>query len=229
MKAKSTLLLISLLLPFSSTMAGDLWMQWTSDYLFNGVSQRDHRAALQWSYWQPMANDTAITLFNSSVDFGDGTEQEVDLVLSWYSDHPIWHEFKLVESGAARYQYFGAPDSSALSFTEWYQKFKWQDWEFNYWFAPDYFGFGGGHLIGQVATSFTLTEHSRLRAGVTYSHSFAPSKWNWEGKHGFHQWLIDYQWQTEALQFNTGYSVTSLDEPWGENTLYLNVSHTWSF
>lgn len=85
-----------------------------SDYVFRGISQTNEGGALQGGVEMGLPAAGYFGVWGSTVDFGDGTDTEVDVYGGW---RPEWMGLTL-DIGAIAYRYIGAPDTANWSFYE---------------------------------------------------------------------------------------------------------------
>lgn len=85
-----------------------------SDYVFRGISQTNEGGALQGGVEMGLPANGYFGVWGSTVDFGDGTDTEVDVYGGW---RPEWMGLTL-DIGAIAYRYIGAPDTANWSFYE---------------------------------------------------------------------------------------------------------------
>ncbi len=85
-----------------------------SDYVSRGISQTNEGGALQGGVELGLPAGAYFGVWASTVDFGDGTDTEVDLSAGW---RPEWMGLTL-DLGAIAYRYMGAPDTANLSYYE---------------------------------------------------------------------------------------------------------------
>ena len=77
--------------------------------------------------------------------------------------------------------------------------------EFNGWYSWNYFGYGGSHVIGMLAHTFTLAENHAIRINVDTSNSLDGDRWLWNGNEkSFVHYRIAYQDKLERISVRTG-------------------------
>jgi len=87
----------------------------TSEYMFRGLSQTDDQPALQAGAGYSWGNGLYIGAWASNVDFGNGTDAEVDTFIGWNGDlsDSVNLDVQLV-----RYNYLGEPDGTDQAYNE---------------------------------------------------------------------------------------------------------------
>lgn len=148
-----------------------------SDYLFNGVSQTDEKPAIQGSIDWAGENGAYIGSWASNVDFGDGTDAEVDYYAGFSQsiDDNLWYD-----TGLAYYSYIGGDDSSEINYAEVYLTLGYQSTQITAWYSNDYAGTDAGHYIIALAHSVPLSETLSLNFQVDRSTSLDEDKFSWD-------------------------------------------------
>ena len=85
-----------------------------SDYVSRGVSQTNEDGALQGGVELGLGRGVYFNVWGSTVDFGNGTDTEVDVGAGW---RPEWMGLTF-DIGAIAYRYFGQPDDANLGYYE---------------------------------------------------------------------------------------------------------------
>ncbi|CCQ12546.1 FIG023769: Choline transport related protein [Pseudoalteromonas luteoviolacea B = ATCC 29581] len=212
----------------NSQAAITLDLKLVSNYLFNGVSQTDKNPALQPNLNYDVGNGFYMGLWSSNVDYGENIWLEFDGYLGYY------HTFDTgitLDTALNQYTYHGSSAASELNFQEVYVKFSYEQSQLNFWYAWDYFGFGGGHYIVQIAQEIQLAKQTRLFIAIDHSMTANRDAWNWEGKTGFSHGQLMLYHQLSEFEIGLGVHATTLKERWGDTTLLLSLSKalTWSY
>lgn len=202
-----------------------------SDYMFNGVSQTRNDPALQASLDYAANQGIYLGAWTSNVDFGGETEQELDFYAGQFRQ---LSEAWTLDYGIAYYTYLGDSSSSDFNYPEVWAKFGYTwDWgvtEFNGWYSWDYFGYGGSHVIGMFAHTFTLAENHAIRINVDTSNSLDGDRWLWNGNEkSYVHYRIAYQTSWKGFQFELAAEDTTLDRNTADERIVASVSRTFSF
>lgn len=221
-------------LSYASLLLGSYQAQadWTftasvvSNYLFNGVSQTDKNPAFQPSLNYDFGNGFYAGMWSSNVDYGSGIRLELDGYVGYYTE---FSNGVSVDTALNQYTYHGSHEASALNFKEVYAKFNYQGIGLNFWYAWDYFGFGGDHYIVQLNHTFTLNDTWSMYAAVDTSITGDKSAWNWEGKSNFTHAQLMFNTQWQGIDVGIGLHTTTLKERWGDTTVLLTAAKSFSF
>lgn len=196
-----------------------------NNYLFNGVSQTDKNPALQPNLNYDFGNGFYAGLWSSNVDYGNGIWLEFDGYLGYYTE---LGNGITVDTAINQYTYHGDSTASDLNFKEVYVKFSKNQTQLNFWYAWDYFGFGGGHYIVQVAHTFNLNNDWSLFSAIDHSTSTDLAAWSWEGKRSFTHGQIMFQRQYNGFDVGFGVHATTLKERWGDTAVLLSIGKSFS-
>ncbi len=210
---------------WSTTITG------ASDYTFNGVSQTLNDPALQGSIDYAHDRGWYVGTWASNVDFGDGTDLEVDVYLGNYRE---LNDALSVDYGIAYYTYHGASYSSDTDYPEAYTKFAYQSSlgvsEANIWYSWDYAGTDAGHIITMLAHSFDIAEGHTIRASIDSSNSLDGNKFMWQDNHkSYYHYRLAYQTSIAGFDFELAAEDTDIDSQYADERLVLLVSRTFSF
>ncbi|MFC3092753.1 hypothetical protein DRW07_00870 [Alteromonas sediminis] len=197
-----------------------------SDYLFNGVSQTDEKPALQFSLDYADESGWYVGTWSSNVDFGDGTDYEVDVYAGYGGEFEsgITYDVSLLY-----YAYFGGSTSSEGSYPELVVSFGLGDTTLSASYSWDYFGTEADHVILALDKSMPVSESWTLNMGINMSTSLDDDLYTWDGNDEayIHFYLsADTQWR--GLDFSIGVHSTDLDT-YGETRLLGTVSRSFSF
>lgn len=195
----------------------------TSNYLFNGVSQTDKKAAVQPGLLWEAGNGFYAGVWGSNVDFGEGTKVEFDGYIGYY------HQFNHfgMDIGFSQYTYHGKSYSSDLNFRELYLILNRNPYELSFWYSDDYFGFGGGHYVIKLARSFQVSPGWTLQLGIDRSHSTDKNSYDWEGKSGYYHAEAILSTDLAGFAIAVGLHTTTLKERWGDDALVLSVGRSF--
>lgn len=197
-----------------------------SDYLFNGVSQTDEKPALQASFDWAGESGVYSGVWASNVDFGEGTEVELDGYLGYSS---AVTESVNIDVGVAQYTYHGESFSSDYNYPEVWIKFNRGNANLNYWYSWDYFGTGAGHSIIMLSHHFPVNDKWFVEVGVDRSFSHDKEKWRWEeGDSHYTHAKVSGTYSLKHWLITLGYEWTDL-ERYGDSTLVFSVQRTFNF
>lgn len=87
----------------------------TSEYMFRGISQTDDHPAIQAGAGYSWSNGLYVGAWASNVDFGDGTDAEVDAFIGWNGD---LSDNVNLDVQLNRYNYVGEPDGVDYAYNE---------------------------------------------------------------------------------------------------------------
>lgn len=87
----------------------------TSEYMFRGISQTDDHPALQLGADYAFGNGFYAGVWGSSVDFGEGTDAEIDTFVGWGTD---LSDSTALDVMLTRYNYVGEPSSVDYAYNE---------------------------------------------------------------------------------------------------------------
>ena len=225
MKNNSVILVTCLLV--SPAVSADWSATFTlaSDYLFNGVSQTDEDPALQGSIdWAGDEGWYAGT-WASNVDFGDGTDIELDFYAGYFQD--LGNGLSL-DLGIAQYTYHGTGASSDGNYAEAYAALGVNSTEFKAWYAWDYFGTDAGHYILMVNHTFTINDELSVLVGVDRSASLDEEKFVWEDNDkDYIHWQVTAQYAWSGFDLSIGVQGTDLDT-YGDTVVLATIGRTFS-
>lgn len=203
-----------------------------SDYVFNGVSQTQNDPALQASLDYVASQGWYAGAWTSNVDYGETAEQELDFYAGhWLQLDDNWS----MDYGIAYYTYIGSSEASELNYPEVWTKLAYSSnygtTEFNGWYSWDYFGLGGGHVIGMIAHTFPITENHGIRVSVDTSNSLDDDSWVWDGDNGtsFVHYRVAYQTSWNKFNLEVAAEDTTLDIDTADKRIVASVSRTFSF
>jgi len=135
---KTTLVLVLLALGAAATNARaevSSTITLASDYDFRGISQTARDPALQASLDWSTESGFYLGAWASNVDYGDGTESELELDLLGGLSGNFTDDFGY-DIGLARYNYFD--DGDDIDFTEYYVGLSFKAASMKYWYASDF-------------------------------------------------------------------------------------------
>ncbi len=209
-------------------IASSSYAQWSgditlaSDYLFNGVSQTQEKAALQAGVTWSAESGFYAGGWASNVDYDDLASFEFDAYLGYGL---VIDEGNSLDFGISQYSYFGSSNSSTANYAEAYLKYHLLQSSFSFWYAWDYFGTGASHYIIMASHNFILTDRLSLLVSVDKSTSLDSNKWQWQANdddyiHG----QITASYSYKKLSFSLGLHSTDLDN-YGDTKLLLSISH----
>ncbi|WP_462164212.1 TorF family putative porin [Pseudoalteromonas xiamenensis] len=223
---KSAIAFAFVLAPLSAQANLSATVTLVNNYLFNGVSQTDKNPALQPNLNYDFGNGVYAGLWSSNVDYGSGIWLEFDGYVGYYTelDNGI-----TVDTAINQYTYHGDDTASDLNFQEVYAKFSYQNSQLNFWYAWDYFGFGGGHYIIQAAHTFPINDQWNVFAAVDRSTSTNLDAWNWEGKRAFTHGQVMARTSFNGFDIGLGVHTTTLKERWGDTAILLFISKAFTF
>ena len=206
---------------WSATVTG------TSDYLFNGVTQTDHRPAAQASLDWSGTSGIYAGAWASNVDFGDDTTAEVDGYLGYRFEFRPGYT---LDSGLAYYTYHGGSDSSDSNYPEVYLKLGIAGFNLNAWYSHDYSGLDVGHFIVMLKKDFKMNDRWTLATQLDRSTSLDTDRFAWDGDrdHYLH-WQVMNQTSYAGFDFALGVSGTTLSDAAGDTALLFTVSRTFLF
>ena len=221
----ATLVSTASLADWSATVTG------ASDYMFNGVSQTNNDPALQGSIDYAADSGWYAGSWSSNVDYGDSADVELDFYSGYYTSltDSVDGDF-----GIAYYSYHGGDDSSALNYPEVYAKLFYTNSlgvsETSFWYSWDYFGTGAGHVIGQVAHTYSLAENHAIRASIDVSHSLDKEKYEWDTDDATYvHYRLAYQTSFSGFDFELAAEDTTLSYDTADARLFASISRTFQF
>jgi len=141
-----------------------------NDYLFKGQSLTNEKPAISASVDYNHDSGWYVGSWLSNVDFLDA-DAELDLYTGygWQVNDQL-----NLNVGVVSYSYFGdIKPSHKLNYGEVYLQATVADnWQFGYWFAPDYIGSGEKHSIILLAYSYEFYDNTELVAttNLLYNH-----------------------------------------------------------
>lgn len=197
-----------------------------NNYLFNGVSQTDKNPALQPNLNYDFGNGFYAGVWSSNVDYGDGIWLEFDGYLGYYTE---LSNGVTIDTAINQYTYHGNGSASDLNFKEVYVKLSKNQSQLNFWYAWDYFGFGGGHYIIQAAHTFNLNDDWTVFTALDHSTSTDLNAWSWEGKRSFTHGQVMFKRSYNSIDIGLGVHATTLKERWGDTAVLLSVAKSFSF
>lgn len=198
----------------------------TSDYLFNGVSQTQEDPALQAGLDWSSGTGFYVGAWGSNVDFGDGTDIELDGYLGYAFD---LNDSISVDLGMAMYTYHGADDSSDINYPETYAKVSFGNTRFSYWYSWDYAGTDAGHSIIMLSHTIPVNDVLSVDLGFDHSSSHARYKFSWEeNDKSYVHWKVAVNYNMNDWLFTLGYEGTDL-KTYGDDTFVLSVSRGFEF
>lgn len=206
---------------WSATVTG------ASDYLFNGVTQTDHRPAAQASLDWSGTSGIYAGAWASNVDFGDDTTAEVDGYLGYTVEYRPGYS---IDAGLALYTYHGGSDSSDSNYPEAYLKLGIAGFNLNAWYSHDYSGLEVGHVVVMLQKDFKINDRWTIATQFDRSTSLDANRFAWDGDrdHYLH-WQVMNQTSYAGFDFALGVSGTTLSDAAGETTLLFTIGRTFLF
>lgn len=195
-----------------------------NNYLFNGISQTDDKAALQAEATWSAANGLYVGSWLSNVDYSEQANLEVDL---YFGYSHAFNQQHTVDTGMSLYTYHGSSYSDDINFYEFYVTYNIINTSFSFWFTPDYFGSSASHYIVKASHTFILTEYFSLLLSLDKSTSLDSDKWQWQTNdnnyiHGQITALTSYQ----HFDLSFGLHGTDLDN---ENDIKFLFTLSYNF
>lgn len=198
----------------------------TSDYLFNGVSQTQEDPALQAGLDWSAESGFYVGMWGSNVDFGDGTDIELDAYLGYAFDV---NDNISLDVGMAMYTYHGGDDSSDINYPEGYVKVSFGNTSFNYWYSWDYAGTDAAHSIIMITHTIPVNEQWSIDLGFDHSSSHAKYKFSWEeNDKSYAHWKVAANYNLSDWVLSLGYEGTDL-KTYGDDTIVFSVSRGFEF
>lgn len=198
----------------AATLSSSGEVNFTSDYLYRGISQTEEGPALQGSLTLSNASGWYVNVWGSNIRFGDGSlELDLSLGRSW-SLNDDW----ALDLGLMQYRYpKGDNEATGLNFFEGYARLSYQDWQLGLAITDDYFGKGVGkfwyltagwqqRLTGQVQLNWHIGYNKF--ADTTEFQTFLGSEVS-DGS-GYTDWSLTLSTQQWDLDWSLGYAGTSI-------------------
>lgn len=189
-------------------------VQFTSDYLYRGISQTEEGPALQGSVTLSTDSGWYFSAWGSNIRFGDGS-MELDLSLgrSW-SLNDDW----ALDLGLMQYRYpKGDNEATGFNFFEGYAKLSYQDWQLGLAITDDYFGKGVGKFWYLTAGwQQSLTEQVQLNWHIGYNKFANATEFQTflgsDVRDGasYTDWSLTLSTQQWDLDWSLGYAGTSI-------------------
>ena len=197
-----------------------------NDYLFNGISQTGEDPALQLGLEFEHDSGWYVGAWGSNVDFGDGTDVELDVYAAYVLDIS---EQQSLQLGLAQYLYYGDGHSSSGNYAEAFAIWSIANTELSTWYANDYFGSGAGHVIVKAQQSIELWQEIFLVLVADHSRSLDDDLFEWdENKDSYSHWQIGLTKTLYSIDCELSFHQTDLDS-YGDDALLLSVSRAFSF
>lgn len=209
-----------ILLMHSVTANAELSATFTlaNDYLFNGVSQTNEKAAFQGSFdWYNNQGLYAGVWF-SNLDYGEDTNIEADVYLGFATN---LNQDIAYDIGIAQYSYHGADHSRDYNYTEAYAKVSFKTTQLAAWYAWDYFGTGASHSIIMLTHTLELSDNLSLQFGIDQSTSHDSDKFQWQDDDDSYRHLhITGSYQLNGFDLSLGWHDTNLTDNLGKRMLF---------
>jgi len=218
--------LLCFLFPFSLSAQWSSNITLANDYLFNGISQTDNKAALQAGITGSLDNGFYFGGWSSNVELANQADVELDAYIGY--SHSLKNSIS-IDLGISQYTYHGKNNSDMLNYAELYLKWNFKNTDLNFWYSWDYFGTGARHYIVMLNHTFKISDDLSLLIGVDKSTSLDSNKWQWQANdkdyvHGQIAGIFSYQ----KLDFSLSIQVTDLDTL-GETKLLFTVSKQFNW
>ncbi|MBN2885400.1 MAG: hypothetical protein JXM75_01670 [Chromatiaceae bacterium] len=221
----------ALLFPLMAALAAPAQAEWSStatlasDYLFNGVSQTGHRAALQVSLDWAGENGFYAGTWASNVDFDDDTRVEIDLYGGYATEFGPGIS---LDAGIALYSYHGASYSSDSNYHEYYLKFGYAGFDLKAWYTQDYAGLDVDHLTLMVGKTLEINDQWSVSAWVDRSKSLDADRFTWEeDDDSYVHWQLMANTSQAGFDISFGVSGTTLESDAGDTRLLLTLARTF--
>ncbi len=168
--ARKSLMVAALLaaLPTASFAAGFNWnATLASDYLYRGVDQNDDQPALQLGAGYGFESGLYVGAWGSNVDFGDGTDTEIDTFIGWAGD---LGDTTSLDVQLVRYNYLNEPSGTDYAYNELIGKLGvGENLTFTLGYTNDYLNADETSLYYGAAGSWGFATDYTLNAGVGYT------------------------------------------------------------
>lgn len=139
----------------------------TSEYMFRGISQTDDRPALQVGAGYSFSSGFYVGAWASNVDFGEGTDAEIDTFVGWNGDLA---ESTNLDVQLVRYNYVGEPDGVDYAYNELIGKLTFNEqYNVTLGYTNDYLNSSTDSFYGAVGGSWEVGGGVNLTAGVGYT------------------------------------------------------------
>lgn len=177
-----------------------------SDYVFRGVTQTDGDAALQLGADVSMG-DFYVGVWGSNVDFGDGTDVEMD-VYAGYA--PSVAGFDL-DFGWIRYTYPGAPSASGnQDFDEFYaavgRSYGDLSWDAKWSWSDDFYLETGSASYLEAGIAWALSDAVSLDA------RYGTSQFDDLVGADYEDWQLGVSWQTGPVSLGARWHDSDIDD-----------------
>lgn len=196
-------------------LAADITLGFTSNYLFNGITQTQDLPAVSVGIDQQTESGFYVGAWSSNVDFGGDSSLELDLYggYGWQADEDLW-----LDVGVISYRYFDGLDQAVFDYTELSFAATYQE-QYNYKLACSWDYSSNNEEIEHCFAAFTynmgaLIDDIELDIVVDYSHSFDIANTPWGSKRGYFHTGLFFSKSFDQLTLTY-----SLENIWFNNTL----------
>lgn len=138
-----------------------------SDYLYRGIDQNDDQPAIQLGAGYAFEGGFYVGAWGSNVDFGDGTDTEIDTFIGWAGDVA---EGATLDVQLVRYNYLNEPSGVDYAFNELISKLSvGENYLFTLGYTNDYLNIDETSLYYGVGGSWGFAEHFTFNANIGYT------------------------------------------------------------
>ncbi|AWB66582.1 hypothetical protein C2869_09125 [Saccharobesus litoralis] len=198
-----------------------------NDYLFKGQSLTNEKAALSGAIDLTHDSGWYMGAWASNVDFA-GANSELDLYTGygWQVNDEL-----ALNAGVVSYSYFGdiTPNNS-LNYAEIYLQATVNDnWQFGYWFAPDYAGVGQKHSILLLSYSHAINEKAQLIATTNLLYNHDTNAYQNANKAFYNHASLGVSYSFDWLELQVALESHNdhLDGDWQKVTPYLALTYAF--
>lgn len=160
----------------TATDAAESGFSWnaaaTSEYMFRGISQTDDHPALQLGANYTFANGLYVGTWASNVDFGEGTDAEVDALVGWNKD---LSDATNLDVSLVRYGYVGQPDGVDYTYSELIGVMTFDEqYSLTLGYTNDYLNQGENSIYSALGGSWEVGGGLNLGASLGYTSNSGP-------------------------------------------------------
>jgi len=204
----------------------------TTDYLFDGISQTDSGPALQGSLDYAFDNGIYVGTWASNVDFGSGDDANVE------QDFYVGYSFPIGDKvtgdiGVAQYTYYGVP-TKGYDYTEYHVGATFFDnTHATLWYADDDDVFGGKSMRFKLRQELPLSDDWTLGFEGTYTHNMdTPDYYGAKTGDSYIHFRVGIATSIQGFDLDLSYNDTNIraeDDPQGtrDATVVFTVSRTF--
>jgi len=213
--------ILSLLLSFELSANWSASVTLANNYLFNGVSQTNDKAALQVGINYATNDGFYVGSWGSNVDLDNTATIELD-GYAGYSQ--AINDELYFDLGASHYTYQGKQNSNEMNYSELYMKWNFKQTDINFWYAWDYFGTGARHYIVMLNHMFKVNDKLSVLVGIDKSVSLDSDQWQWQAndRDYIHKQLMA-NFSYHNIDFSIGIQSTDLNSI-GETQLLFTLT-----